>query len=144
MCFASLPMLLTLAQIRIDPVIQRVANPESTDNRLRLMLILALGAVALFAVAVATYSRYRVTAVANDSSTLLLELCRAHHLSRKDRGILRELSRVQQLSDPTLLLVDAKLWNFDAKTESSLTSPETQTHMHKLQCQLFAQSTIKA
>ena len=135
----TLPYLyfLPLAQSRIDAVTLELVEPEVvSDSRAGMMMACAFATIAI-ALAAVTLLKQRANRPTNDSGRLFLELCRANHLSRRQRKLLSQLSTVQQLTDPCQLLLNIELWQLDSQQAMQFSSHKTQAELLRLRSLLF-------
>ena len=127
-----------IAQTRIEALNQAIRSREMADHSAGYaMLGIAVLSVAV-AVAAAYLYKQRSERIVCDSKKLFRELCRAHHLSWGQRRLLREMARVKNVSDPTLLMLDHQLWVMDPVKEMGLCQPKMRKRLLFVQRLLFA------
>jgi hypothetical protein len=74
---------------------------------------------------------------------LFTELCNMHQLSIRQRRLLRRLAGMQNMDDPTSLMVDATQWHLDELEKQSQLRKSEVDELRKLQSTLYSHSAVK-
>jgi hypothetical protein len=73
----------------------------------------------------------------NRRSALFHELCMAHHLTLRQRNLLRRLAGLRRLEDPLVLMVDATRWHLEQLEKESQLRKQDLQELKKLQSTLY-------
>lgn len=126
-----------LAQRRIEPIKFVVDAPEPTSS-LGIGFLLIYAALVL-AIAAGVY--FLVLQMpgrgGNDGQQLFGELCRAHHLSRRQRHLLLHMARSSQAACPSHMFVDIGLWKPPTADLSQKADIKQQAELLRLRSILF-------
>lgn len=130
-----------LAQRRIEPIKFAVEAPEPT-NSLGIGFMLIYAALVL-AVAAGVYFLVRLIPgrAGNDGQQLFGELCRANHLSRRQRRLLLQMARSSQAGCPSQMFLDIGLWKPLTADLSEKADVKQQAELLRLRSLLFTFET---
>lgn len=120
---------LLVAQQRIEPIqfVVETSEPAGVSRSLVISILAVVGVV--IAIAVVAVFRRVTPGVINNGNLLFVELCRAYHLSRRQRKLLLEIAQDKKAACPSQVFLDINLWasepeqpqpNFDAKVQAEL------------------------
>ncbi len=137
MSLFSHPTFLLIAQVRVNAMAPILEEPEVTSgSRPGMMIAIAFATIAIAVVGL-TFLKQHSHRATHDCGRLFLELCRENQLSRRQRQLLHELSELQQITDPSQVLLNADLWQFDPAQSTLLGSEKVQAELRKLRSLLF-------
>lgn len=131
-----------LAEKRIEPI-QFVVETSEPAGVSRAIVILALVlVVAAIAIAGLTMFKRSMTGVVNSGQSLFAELCRANHLTRRQRRLLLDLAKRKQAACPSLVFLDTNLWAADPEPSQPISDTKVQAELHRLRSLLFTQGKL--
>lgn len=133
--------LMPLADARIEAV-HEAFNTRKTDltSLTVAIIVFAVGLGILFG---GIYLRRRnLSRRINNPAKLFSQLCRAHHLSRQQRFMLQQLSDVLALPTPSVLMLDAHIWQLDHLLQAQKINAKQRDDLKVLQRTLYSQPRI--
>jgi hypothetical protein len=141
---SPLGSLLLLGQQRIDPLIFAVEVSEA-DHPPLLGMILAI-VLTLIALAAGGFFLFKrvVPQTINDGKLLFAELCRANHLTRRQRKLLQDMALTNKVPCPSHMLVDVSLWASDSAQPAQALDTKAQAELLRLRSLLFTHSRSSA
>jgi hypothetical protein len=141
---SQLYSLFLLGQRRIDPLTfaVEVSEPDRTPQ-LGVILAISLTVVAL-AVGVFFLFKRVVPQTINDGKLLFAELCRANHLTRRQRKLLQDMAHTNKVPCPSQMLVDVSLWATDCDQPAQAMDTKAQAEQLRLRSLLFTQGKSSA
>ena len=131
-----------LAENRIEPIQFVVETSEPAGVSRSLVILVLLLVVAALAIAgLAMFRRFTPGAV-NSGQLLFTELCRANHLTRRQRKLLLDIAQRKQAACPSLVFLDINLWASDAEQPQPFSGTKVQAELHRLRSLLFTQGKL--
>ena len=131
-----------VAQQRIEPIqfVVETSEPASVSRSLVISL-LALVGVAI-AIAVVAVFRRVTPGVVNNGPLLFAELCRANHLSRRQRKLLLEIAQDKKAACPSQVFLDINLWATEPEQSQPNYDAKVQAELLRLRSLLFTQGKL--
>jgi hypothetical protein len=130
---------LLLGQRRVDPLTFAIEVSEPNHApQLGVVLAISLAVVAA-AVGVIFVFKKVVPQTIDDGKLLFAEMCRANHLTRRQRKLLQDMAHTHKVRCPSQMLVDVSLWAPDADQPAQALDTKAQAELLRLRSLLFTQ-----
>lgn len=131
-----------LAEKRIEPIQFVVETSEPAGVSRAIVILTLVLVVAAIAIAGLTMFRRSMPGVVNSGQSLFAELCRANHLTRRQRKLLLDIATRKQAACPSLVFLDINLWAADPEQPQPISDTKAQAELHRLRSLLFTQGKL--
>ncbi len=125
-----------LAQSRFRATSQSLRMQQDGIQAAYMMLGITIMVVAIIVVAV-YFIYYHDREATCEPRKLFRELCRANHLSWRQRRLLRDMAKIKRIADPLRLFLNADLWMIDTAKDTRLCKPRVRSRLQAMHKMLF-------